>query len=130
MWEGWPMANGVDDAAMRIGPRGDPDRYVLVKRGGGPGGESDVWRAHHAADVARPVGSALPYAVKMMSAPLMGARPDVPERWMRSVQFVQGRRLPGLCYVYDAFQGASPHPPGHAGESTSWYLVMEWVSGI
>jgi serine/threonine protein kinase len=114
----------------RVGPPGDPDRYELVERVGRRGGEGEVWQALRADEAERADRPEVHYAIKML-APLkkMGDASALAERWMNSVRVLQGRRIPGLCRVFEGFEGSLPHAPGDRPRPTTWYLVMEWVWG-
>jgi serine/threonine protein kinase len=120
------MSNRAPRAGDRVGPPDDPDQYVLMERLGNPGGEGEVWLAHRAE---REVGPRLQFAIKLLTPGPGWNANDLGERWMNSARFLHGLDIAGLCQVFGGFEGAAPHPAGERSRASTWYLVMEWVSG-
>jgi hypothetical protein len=113
--------------AVHVGPRDDPDRY-LVGDTVGMGGEGEV--AHGVLLVEHiPVDVAIKMWRRRDGDGI--TLEDQARSWQSQLRLVQSISHPGIVRMREAFTGAPPH---HAGEADTTgevlYLVMNWAPGV
>lgn len=109
---------------FRVGPVGDPDRYVLGEAVGS-GAEGILYRG----TITTATGVELLVAIKMLQPNLLSRVDEWHARWSEQVELLRSLQVPGVVRVRDGFLGPLPHGVGGAGEATTLYLVMNWVEG-
>lgn len=109
---------------FRVGPRTDPDYYVVGATPVASGTEGILYRGSLTAGNAE-----LEVAVKMLQPCFLHRVDEWLPRWSEQVELLRSLHFPGVVGVRDGFLGPLPHLPGEAGEERTLYLVMNWVQG-
>ncbi|MCX7621547.1 MAG: serine/threonine protein kinase [Acidimicrobiales bacterium] len=118
-----PVTPQAEDAALRVGPVDDPDRYKLFSRVS-KGNDGDIWKA------ALPIDDVdLPVAIKI-SWGVEGDLDEHREKWLKQAEILRSLEHPALMKVREVFESAEPHAPGEAGTPKCICMAMNWVDGI
>ena len=110
---------------LYVGPLDDPDRYTLGMPVGA-GAEGVLYKAHVL------VGGNVPLqvAVKMLHPNHRLRIGEWAVRWRDQVELLRSLQVPGVVTVREGFIGSLPHRQAEADpETTTLYLVMNWVEG-
>ncbi len=111
-------------SGFRVGPDGDPDRYVLGAAVAS-GAEGILYRG----SITTGTGLELDVAIKMLQPRFLSQVDQWHARWSEQVELLRSLQVPGVVRVRDGFMGPLPHSPGEAAGNRTLYLVMNWVDG-